>query len=301
MAFSSDNVKIFLAVLDGGSFSAAARMLGRVPSAVSMAISQLEAELDLVLFDRTARDARPTDMARALEPDARLLASTLRQLDAHALAMHQGLERKLTLAVAPELLSVPWAKPLAVLAEEFPSLEVEVLSTPQADAMRMLYEDCAQLAVVFERHAGNDREAFQEFSSEMLVAVISPQHPALKAKKRKLRYEDLYDIRQIAVASRDASVSDPRFFLARQIWRTDNHLATLSLVREGLGWAYLPHSLVQAQIDSGALAAIDFDNISNQLRLWVDVVWNKDKPLGLGAQRFIALMREMAPSRRKGK
>ncbi|WP_343586540.1 LysR family transcriptional regulator, partial [Herbaspirillum sp.] len=41
MAFSSDNVKIFLAVLDGGSFSAAARMLGRVPSAVSMAISQL--------------------------------------------------------------------------------------------------------------------------------------------------------------------------------------------------------------------------------------------------------------------
>ncbi|MFJ3045996.1 LysR family transcriptional regulator [Herbaspirillum chlorophenolicum] len=301
MAFSSDNVKVFLAVLDGGSFSAAARMLGRVPSAVSMAISQLEAELDLVLFDRTARDARPTDMARALEPDARLLASTLRQLDAHALAMHQGLERKLTLAVAPELLSVPWAKPLAVLAEEFPSLEVEVLSSPQADAMRMLYEDCAQLAVVFERHAGNDREAFQEFSSEMLVAVISPQHPALKTKKRKLRYEDLYDIRQIAVASRDASVSDPRFFLARQIWRTDNHLATLSLVREGLGWAYLPHSLVQAQIDSGALIAIDFDNISNQLRLWVDVVWNKDKPLGLGAQRFIALMREMAPSRRKGK
>lgn len=304
MAFSSDNVKVFLAVLDGGSFSAAARMLGRVPSSVSMTISQLEAELDLLLFDRTARDARPTDMARALEPDARLLASTLRQLDAHALAMHQGLERKLTLAVAPELLSVPWAKPLAVLAEEFPSLEVEVLSSPQADAMRMLYDNTAQLALVFERHAGNDREAFQEFSSEMLVAVISPQHPALKGKERKqrkLRYEDLYDIRQIAVASRDASVSDPRFFLARQIWRTDNHLATLSMVREGLGWAYLPHSLVQQQIDGGLLIAIDFDNISNQQRLWVDVVWSKDQPLGLGAQRFIALMREMAPSRRKGK
>ena len=66
MAFSSDNVRVFLAVLDSGSFSAAARLLGRVPSSVSMTISQLEAELDLVLFDRTARDARPTDMARAL-------------------------------------------------------------------------------------------------------------------------------------------------------------------------------------------------------------------------------------------
>ena len=290
MAFSSDNVRVFLAVLDSGSFSAAARQLGRVPSSVSMTISQLEAELDLVLFDRTARDARPTELARALEPDARLLASTLRQLDAHALAMHQGLERKLTLAVAPELLSVPWAKPLAVLAEEFPSLEVEVLSSPQADAMRMLYDNTAQLALVFERHAGNDREAFQEFSSEMMVAVIAPEHPARLRKKRKLRYEDLYDIRQIAVASRDASISDPRFFLARHLWRTD-----------GLGWAYLPHSLVQAQIEAGTLVVIDFDNISNQQRMWVDVVWNKDRPLGLGAQRFIALMRDMAPSRRKRK
>ena len=38
MAFSSDSVQVFLAVLDYGSFSAAARALGRVPSAVSMAV-----------------------------------------------------------------------------------------------------------------------------------------------------------------------------------------------------------------------------------------------------------------------
>lgn len=52
MALSSDNLQVFLAVLDHGSFSAAARSLRRVPSAVSMAIANLEAELDLQLFDR---------------------------------------------------------------------------------------------------------------------------------------------------------------------------------------------------------------------------------------------------------
>ena len=41
-------------------FSAAARVLGRVPSAVNMAVSQLEAELDLKLFDRSTRKALPT-------------------------------------------------------------------------------------------------------------------------------------------------------------------------------------------------------------------------------------------------
>ena len=75
MAFTSETLKVFLAVVDSGSFSAAARKLGRVPSAVSMAVSQLEAELDLVLFDRSTRKAIPTPAARALEPQARQVAS----------------------------------------------------------------------------------------------------------------------------------------------------------------------------------------------------------------------------------
>lgn len=45
MPFNSENLTIFLTVLEKGSFSAAARALHRVPSAVSMAIANLEAEL----------------------------------------------------------------------------------------------------------------------------------------------------------------------------------------------------------------------------------------------------------------
>jgi DNA-binding transcriptional LysR family regulator len=64
MPFSADQVPLFLAVLDAGSFSAAARKLGRVPSAVSMAIAQLEAELDLQLFDRSGREPVPSAARR---------------------------------------------------------------------------------------------------------------------------------------------------------------------------------------------------------------------------------------------
>ena len=292
MAFNSDNVRVFLAVLDSGSFSAAARALGKVPSAVSMTISQLEAELDLLLFDRRTRDPRPTDVARALEPQARQLASQLRQLQAHAQELHQGLEKRLTLAIAPELLSVPWSQPLARLADEFPSLDVEVLSAPQAAALRMLHAGEAQLALVFERPGTDERESFQELGHETLVAVMSPDHPEARARQDQLSLKALLDIRQIAVASRDAQGADPRVLVARKIWRTDSHLATLSLVQAGLGWAYLPQRLVQPLVSSGQLVEIRFGNMSNQLRLWVDVVWQNDQPLGLGAKRFIELMRE---------
>lgn len=294
MAWSSDSVEVFLAVIDKGSFSAAARALGRVPSAVSMAIASLEAELDLPLFDRTGREPRPNAAARSLEPQARLLATQLRQLQVQALSLTQGLEHRLTLAIAPELLAAPWSAALATLAQEHPLLEVEVLAAPQADALDMLHTGRAQLALVFERPSLDGREGFQEVSSETMVAVIAPAHPVLAQAGGSLREQHLITTRQIVVAGRDLATSDPRFVYARDTWRTDNALAALSMIAAGLGWGWLPRNVVLPHVAAGALLEIPFENLSNGLDLWVDVVWSKERPLGLGASRFVDLMRRRA-------
>jgi len=287
MSFSSDNVLVFLEVLDRGSFSAAARALGRVPSAVSMTIANLEAELDLQLFDRAGREPRPTDAALSLAPQARLLAAQVKQLQAQALALTQGLESRLTLAIAPELLTTSWTAPLIALARDYPLLEIEVLTAPQADALALLHSGRAQLALVFERPSIDGREGFQEVGDETMVAVMAPSHPVLQAKSL-LREEHLTTTRQIVVAGRDLSASDPRFVFARHRWRTDSPVAALSLISAGLGWGWLPRSFVQAQLAAGSLVEMPFENLSNGLTLWVDVVWSKERPLGLAAQRFVA-------------
>jgi DNA-binding transcriptional LysR family regulator len=301
MAFSSDNVSVFLAVLDHGSFSAAARALSRVPSAVSMAIAHLEAELQLNLFDRTGREPQPTASARALEPQARLLAAQLQQLNGQALALTQGLEQRLSIAIAPELLASRWTAALAALAQAHPLLEVEVLAAPQEDALALLHTGRAQLALVFERPSLDGREGFQEVGSDTLIAVMAPDHPVLEAARRaaagregrpaaSLSEEDLKTTRQIVVASRDLGQTDARFVYARHIWRTDNHLAALGLIEAGLGWGWQPRSLVAPRIEAGRLVEMPFSNLSNGLRLWVDVVWSKQRPMGLGAQLFVQAM-----------
>ena len=290
-AWSSDSVEVFLAVIDKGSFSAAARSLGRVPSAVSMAIANLEAELNLPLFDRAGREPRPNAAARSLEPQARLLSTQLRQLQVQALSLTQGLEHRLTLAIAPELLAAPWSAALATLAHEHPLLEVEVLAAPQADALDMLHTGRAQLALVFERPSLDGREGFQEVSSETMVAVIAPAHPVLTQAGGKLREQHLITTRQIVVAGRDLATSDPRFVYARDTWRSDNALAALSLIAAGLGWGWLPRNFVRPHVAAGAVIEVPMDNLSNGLDLWVDVVWSKERPLGLGASRFVDLMR----------
>jgi len=287
MAFSRDTLRTFLAVLDHGSFSAAARQLGRVPSAVSMAVSQLEAELDLVLFDRSTRKALPTPAALALEPQARQAASQLNLLDAHALQLHQGLERRLSLAMAPELQSGTWSRPLASLAREFPALEVEVRSAPQAEAIRLLHAGEVQLALVFERPGIDEREAFQEAGSQVLVAVAAPDFAPGPLDEREMATR-----RQIIVASGAPTASDPQIVLAHRVWLCDSHLAALELVQAGVGWAYLPEPLVAPLVAGGSLETLRFDNMSSHLRIGVDIVWLKANPSGLGARRYLALMRE---------
>lgn len=296
MAFTSENIKVFLAVLDHGSFSSAARALGRVPSAVSLVISQLEAELDVALFDRSSREPKPLDAARALEPRARHLASQLRQLQADALALHRGLERRVTLVVAPQLLSGLWATPLVALAREFPSLEVEIISAPQTDALGLLHEGRADLALIFERERVDEREGFEEVGRETMIAVLAPALLPPGRQAQDLRLEDLVELRQIAMTGRHSERTDSRFILARQVWRTDSQLATLGLVQAGLGWALLPRTLVQPLIAGGALVEIGFQNASNEVRQLVDIVWSRERPMGLGARRYVELIQQAWPA-----
>ena len=102
--------------------------------------------------------------------------------------------------------------------------------------------------------------------------------------------QHLTTTRQIVVASRDLATTDPRFVFARHTWRTDNPVAALGLISAGLGWGWLPLSFVQPHVDSGALQVLAFENLTNRLQLWVDVVWSKERPLGLAARRFVELM-----------
>lgn len=294
MAFNRDNVQMFLAVLDEGSFSAAARRLRKVPSAVSMSIAQLEAELDLLLFERSGREPKPTAAARALEPGARQLAWQWQQLQAQAAALHAGLEDCLRLAVAPELVGSGWDVPLQEIAECYPQLPVDIRVAPQEDALRLLHQGEVQLVVVFERPLLDERECFLEFSQETLVAVVASGHVLAG---QLVPQHALLAHRQILVAGRDLQLDHPVLLQSRGCWRSDSHTAALKLVEQGLGWAFLPQSLVAAGLAGGQLQRLQFSNMTNAIPLWVDLVWLPESVQGLAVSRFVAAMQRQYGSR----
>src|SRR5579859_819835 len=96
---SFDQLQVMLAVVETGSFSAAARRLNRAQSAVTYAVQRLEEQLGTALFDRASYRPVLTEAGRALLPRAQRIADELRSLCEQAQGIAAGLEPELTLVV----------------------------------------------------------------------------------------------------------------------------------------------------------------------------------------------------------
>ncbi len=94
-----DQLIVFLAVADAGSFSAAARALHRGQSAVSYAIGNIERLLEVKLFERTGRRPTLTKAGRELLAEARAVVERMERLQLRAGRMAEGVEPQLGVAV----------------------------------------------------------------------------------------------------------------------------------------------------------------------------------------------------------
>lgn len=294
MQFSSEHIAIFLAVMDQGSFSAAARSLKRVPSAVSMAIANMEAELGYALFERSSREPQPTEKAKALEPHARMIAEQLKLLQVHAQELSMDLESVLNIGVAADINPDYLLPALSELTQRYPLLNVNVITAAQDDIIEMLHAHKIQLSLVYGGLYVNGDEQFQYLGSESLVATISASHIAL-AHPSGVFIEDLVNVRQIMIASHTKELRDERSLVATNYWQTDSFQMALGMVEAGMGWGNLPYSLIYTQLQKGKLKQLQFKNTKNELRLPIHAMWLKGESLQKGAKELVELMSTHQP------
>src|SRR5438045_5367157 len=82
-----------------GSFAAAARELGKVPSALTYNVRQLEDALDVLLFDRRSRQAKLTAAGEELLHEGRRLLEQMDAVTNRVKRVATGWETQLTIAV----------------------------------------------------------------------------------------------------------------------------------------------------------------------------------------------------------
>jgi DNA-binding transcriptional LysR family regulator len=125
---SIDQLLVLLVVAEAGSFSAAAKRLGRATSAISYAIDTLEAQLGLSLFDRgTTRKPKLTQQGEAIVSEAKAVAHSVETLRARVRGFLDELEPEVSLVVDSMLPSDRLTALLREFHGQFPSVPVRLL------------------------------------------------------------------------------------------------------------------------------------------------------------------------------
>jgi DNA-binding transcriptional LysR family regulator len=274
---SLEQLKALLATAETGSFSAAARKLGKSQSVISTAIANLEIDLGLALFDRSARYPVLTEAGTRIHQEASILLAQSERLQAIAGELAAGIESRLTLAIDDDS-HLPW---LGSLLEEFatryPGVELELLFPLMEDVTELLKSGRAQLGISYQKAQPEREIASRSLGSVGMPLVVSPDHPL--AHRTPLRESDLQGARQLMVTGRREGTERHRFRLSAQVWWVEGDLGILELVKLGLGWAAIPDFLLHRPLARGEVVVLNPDFIA-KAELELELQWHRARPLG---------------------
>jgi len=282
MKLSLESLQWLVVVAERGSFSAAARVLGKAQSAVSTAMANLEIDLGLTLFDRSGRLPRLTLAGERMVAEARALLAQQGQLQAVAAELAAGVEARLTLAIDDGSL-LPWLAPvLEQLAGRYPSLELELLFPMMEDLDEMLLSGRAQLGVGYQGMTTPAALARFGLGQMAMPLVVAPGHPLAQMAAPALA--DLGRYRQLLVTGRQPGVERERFRLSTTIWWAEGDLSVLELVKRGLGWASVPAFLLTDALARGEVVRLPDAALPPIPALPIELLWPSARALGPAAQ-----------------
>lgn len=198
-ALTLNQLRIFVAVAEAGSFRAAASRLMRVPSAVSHAIETLENQLGTVLFDRSGLRPVLTDEGRSLLSDARAILLKVDAMRARARGLADGAE--LAVSIVADTL-FPFARlshALGVLRAAFPGGSIALSVTPLGGPIDALLEGRSSIGIICGEDFRDPRVDFEALAPVEIVSVVAATHP-LAQMEGPLRAIDLADHLQIVLA-----------------------------------------------------------------------------------------------------
>lgn len=253
-----DQLQTLLAVVEAGSFSAAARQLGRVQAAVSQSVDRLEAQLELRLFDRTGRTPRLTPHGEAIVANATRVNASVDALAELVESLKQGAERSLSIVVDvlfPTESLVAFAQDLA---REHPEVALVMWSDTLSAVTAHVREKRSAFGVAIEDADLADLER-RPIADVELVPVVAPGH-ALALRQGPIETAALAESVQIVLGEHRAEAgrtpADERGVFSPRTWRVVDLTTKWAFIAGGLGWGHMPEHLVREDIRSGRLVPL---------------------------------------------
>jgi DNA-binding transcriptional LysR family regulator len=257
-AITLDALRVLDAIDRKGSFGAAAEALFKVPSALSYTVQKLESDLGINLFDRTKQRAQLTAAGRLLLEQGRQLLQAANAIEEAVQQLESGWETQLRIAKDTVL-------PLAPLLQQinaFNLLDKRVAITIAEEVLggtwdALIAERC-DLALGASGDLPKGIFEYRLMGEVEFVFAVAREHP-LCLHNGPVDAAAIQAFPTIVVA--DSSLSTPArssgLLESRQIIRVAHALAKIQAQMMGVGVGFLPAHLIQQELSSGDLIALD--------------------------------------------
>lgn len=246
-----------------GSMAAAAREQGLVPSALTYRIRQVEDALDVLLFDRSSRQAKLTEAGHELLREGNRLLLELDAMANRVKRVATGWEPQLTLSVD----SIISRTTLLELCEAFfalnPPTRLKIREEALSGTLQALTSGQADLAIGVPGEVNTDlgmaASAFNTLHSKPLgsirfVYAVAPHHPLASATE-PMTDDMLLKHRVVAVADSVQRGSGVTVGLlgGQDVFTVPGMLMKLDAQLRGLGAGFLPEYLARPYLETGRL------------------------------------------------
>lgn len=249
--FNLEQLRMFVVSVETGSFSACARKLGKVQSAVSQGISNLEVDLNIELFDRTTRKPKLTEEGSRLLIYARSVLQQIEEMHGVAQAIDQGEELHIRFALEDALLVPKLSVVLQEFREQFKATTLEFISATSPDIKEMIKSDRADIGLQFLTMEIEKGVEQCYIGNIPFHAVCRPDHAL--ADLEVISLQELVPHKQLTIRSEIGNYIEHFPPISNELWTATNFHLLLELTLQGAGWSYLPCHLVDHQIREGRL------------------------------------------------
>lgn len=271
-----DQLKVFLAVVDIGSFVGAARSLNRATSVISYSITNLETQLGFPLFDRDST-RRPvlTEAGRVILAEARSVTNGVNRLKAKAQGMMQGIEPEVSIALDVMLPTSRVLDAFQGFRAAFPTVPLHIRIEGLGLVSELVMQGTVSIGVRGPPDLEVDGLERVGVGSVQLVPVAAPDHPLALASRNEIGAGR--DHLQIVLTDRAERKGPDLGVMAPHTWRVADLSTKHMLLLEGVGWGNMPIPLIREDLRAGRLVTLNLPDFKG------------------GAYRFFAIHRSNAP------
>ncbi len=291
-------LKRFLAVCEEGSIGAAARRLHVTQPAVSATIGQLEEVLKTTLFTRARSGITLTNTGVILRRKAEALEVLLNRAEREVALVQIDIAGPMVVGGTPGALASLVPRAVAIILQEFPSFDLQVLERPDNELSEMLRTGQIDLAIVTTGIVAASPDLVEEaIMRDPFTLLVGQQNEHLPEKVTLSALQNArWVLPDVAGAFRrqvDALFLQTNTPMPANVIRCDSLLTTKAIVRETDYVTILPREVAAAELSVGFLRAIP---IEGSFLRYVGVRMLADNELSTFANMFLTALRSLEPT-----